>query len=182
VSAGGLALPGFILGILLILLFAVHLRMFPATGFTPITKGVGPNLRSLVLPATALGFPLACGFLRVLRGDLIDQLGDEDYITVARSKGVTNARLLTRHALRNSLFSLITIVGLNLGVLMGGTVLIEEIFGIPGMGQALISAIQLQDVLVVEAIVVVLSASVVVTSLLTDIVYAALDPRVRHGR
>ena len=90
--------------------------------------------------------------------------------------------MLTRHALRNSLFSLITIVGLNLGVLMGGTVLIEEIFGIPGMGQALISAIQLQDVLVVEAIVVVLSASVVVTSLLTDIVYAALDPRIRHGR
>lgn len=182
VSITGLAVPNFILGIILVLIFAVHLGWVPAFGYKSLGTGLVPNVKSLILPATALGVPLSCTYLRVLRGDLIDQLNGQDYIVTARAKGLRRWRILLVHALRNSLFGLLTLVGLNLGVLMGGTVLIEEIFGVPGVGQELITAISLQDVIAVEAMVVVLSLAVVLASVLTDIVYDLLDPRIRYGR
>ena len=178
----GLSIPGFVLGLIMILIFAVHLRVLPAVGFTPLSAGIWPNLRTMILPASTLGFALMCNYTRVLRADLADQMRGEDYILTARAKGIAPWQVLIRHALRNSAFSLLTLIGLNLGVLLGGTVLIEEIFSIPGMGSALIQAVETQDVIVVEAVVVVLSLGVVVSSLLTDLLYAVLDPRIRYGR
>jgi peptide/nickel transport system permease protein len=182
VSATGMALPGFVLGLLLAIVFAVHLRLLPSLGFTPLSDGLWPNLKTMLLPSITLGFSLFCHYTRVLRADLIDLLYGEDYILTAYSKGLSTIRILFVHALRNSLFNLLTLVGLNLGVLFGGTVLIEEIFAIPGVGQALIQAIEVQDVVVVEAIVVVLSVAVVLTSLITDLLYSVLDPRIRYDR
>jgi peptide/nickel transport system permease protein len=177
-SIGGLAMPNFVFGIVLILIFAVHLKVLPAIGFVSLSHGIWPNLRTMILPAAALGLPLFCTYLRVLRADLIDQLYGEDYIVTARAKGISARQVLTRHALRNSAFGLITLVGLNLGALMGGTVLIEQIFGLPGLGQELITAITLEDVTAAEAVVVILALAVVITSILTDLSYALLDPRV----
>jgi peptide/nickel transport system permease protein len=182
ISMTGLSVPGFVLGLVLILIFAVHLRVLPAVGFTPLSAGIWPNLRTMILPSSTLGFALMCNYTRVLRADLSDQMRGEDYILTARAKGITPWQVLIRHALRNSSFSLLTLIGLNLGVLLGGTVLTEEIFSIPGMGSALIQAVETQDVIVVEAVVVVLSLGVVVSSLLTDLLYAVLDPRIRYGR
>jgi peptide/nickel transport system permease protein len=178
----GLSIPGFVLGLILILIFADRLKILPAIGFVPISDGVWPNVRSLILPAVTLAFGLFCGYTRVLRADLLDQMTGEDYIVTARGKGIAPRQVLIRHGLRNSMFGLLTLVGLNLGVLIGGTVLIEQIFAIPGMGQELIQSVQSEDVVVVEAIVVVLSLAVVAASLLTDLLYMVLDPRIRYGR
>lgn len=182
ISVGGIALPNFVLGLMLILIFAVHLKVLPAIGYASLSNGVWPNLRTIILPCAALGFPLFCAYLRVLRGDLIDQMRGQEYIVTARAKGAPHRRVLTIHALRNSFFSLLTLVGLNLGVLMGGTVLIEQIFGVPGVGQALVTAITMQDATTVEAIVLVLALAVVASSFLTDLAYALLDPRIRNDR
>jgi peptide/nickel transport system permease protein len=178
----GLSVPGFVLGLVAILIFAVHLRLLPAIGFEPISAGLWANIRTLILPSSTLGFGLMCTYTRVLRADLADQMNTEDYIVTARAKGIAAWKILVRHALRNSMFGFLTLIGLNLGVLIGGTVLIEQIFAIPGMGQALIQAVLAEDVTVVEGIVVVLSIAVVGASLLTDLLYAVLDPRIRYGR
>lgn len=180
VSVAGVALPGFVFGILLILVFAVELHLLPALGYEPLSAGIWPNLRTLLLPCATLAFPLFSTYTRVLRADILDQLNGQDYVVTARAKGLPPSRILTRHALRNSLFSLLTLVGLNLGVLIGGTVLIEQIFAIPGVGQELINAIQVEDVIVVEGVVVTLAAAVILMSVLTDVLYAILDPRIRH--
>jgi peptide/nickel transport system permease protein len=181
VAVIGLAIPNFVLAILLVLVFAVHLQLLPALGFVPLSQGIWANLKTIILPCVSLAFPLFCVYTRVLRADLLDQIYGEDYIITARSKGLRQSQILIRHALRNSVLSLVTIVGLNIGVLLGGTVLIEQIFSLPGMGQALISAVQVEDITVVEGIVVVEAAAVVLTSLLTDIAYVFLDPRIRYG-
>ena len=182
VCISGLSIPGFVLGLIMILIFAVHLRILPAVGFVPLSQGVWPNLRTMIMPSATLAFALMCNYTRVLRADLADQINSEDYVTLAQSKGVSPGRILIRHALRNSIFGLITLVGLNLGVLLGGTVLIEQIFSIPGVGSELITAVTYEDVTVVEAIVVILAAGVVISSLITDLLYSVLDPRIRYGR
>lgn len=182
VSMSGLAVPNFVLALVLILIFAVKLQVLPAIGFSAISSGILGNLQTMVLPAAALGVPLFCSYQRVLRADLIEQLQSEDYVVAATAKGISRARVLVGHALPNALFSVLTLVGLNLGVLIGGTVLIEEIFGLPGIGQALIVAINNQDVPVVEGIVAVLALAVVVANLLTDVAYTVIDPRIRYGR
>jgi peptide/nickel transport system permease protein len=170
-----------VLALLLVLVFAVNLQVLPAIGFVPLGDNPLGNLRSLILPAVAIGFPLFCFYTRLLRADLVDQM-QEDYVVTARAKGVAPWRVLVRHALRNSLFGLLTIVGINLGTLIGATVIIEQIFGLPGIGQAFIQAINVRDVPVIEAIVLVLATAVVAANLLTDVLYAALDPRIRYGQ
>jgi peptide/nickel transport system permease protein len=178
----GLSIPGFVLGLIAILLFAVKLHWLPAIGFVPISGGIWSNLKTVILPASTLGFTLMCNYTRVLRADLADQLNSEDYVVTARAKGVRPAQILIRHVLRNSMFSFITLVGLNLGILIGGTVLIEQIFALPGMGSELVQSIQIEDVPVVESIAVLLSVTVVLASLATDLLYTVLDPRIRYGR
>jgi len=181
VSMFGLSVPNFVIGLLLILIFAVHLRVLPAIGFVPISQGLGSNIKSLVLPASTIAFGLLCSYTRLLRGDIVEQMEEEDYIVTAKAKGVSPKQILIRHALRNSLFGLITLIGLNFGQLIGGTVIIEQIFALPGIGQALLQAIGLRDVILVEAIVTILSAGVVISNLVADLLYAVLDPRIRYG-
>ncbi|MBO0684741.1 MAG: ABC transporter permease [Candidatus Dormibacteraeota bacterium] len=181
VSMAGLSMANYVLALVLVIVLAVYLPVFPAIGFVPLGEDLGGNLRSLTLPALAIGFPLACFYTRLLRADIADQM-QEDYVVTARAKGVGPWQVLVRHALRNSLFGLLTIVGFNLGTLIGATVIIEQIFSLPGIGQAFIQAISNRDVPVIEAIVLVLATAVVLANLLTDVLYAVLDPRIRYGQ
>lgn len=181
VSITGLSVANYVLALLLVLVFAVRLGALPAIGFVPLSDGVGPNLRSLALPATAIAFPLFCFYTRFLRGDLVDQLQGEDYIVTARAKGIGPWQVLLRHAFRNSVFGLITVVGLNLGTLIGATVIIEQIFALPGLGQLMLQAINSRDFVVVQACVVVFAVVAVMANLLADLLYAVLDPRIRYG-
>jgi len=181
ISMAGLSMANYVLALVLVIVLAVYLPIFPAIGFVPVAENAGANLRSLTLPALAIGLPLAGFYTRLLRADIADQM-QEDYVVTARAKGVGPWQVLVRHALRNSLFGLLTIVGLNLGTLIGATVIIEQIFSLPGIGQAFIQAINNRDVPLIEAIVLVLAAAVVLANLLTDILYAVLDPRIRYGQ
>jgi peptide/nickel transport system permease protein len=179
-SMAGLSIPNFVVGLLLILIFAVHLGVLPAIGFVPISDGLWQNIRTILLPSTTIALVLISSYSRVLRADLLEQLSSEDYIVTARAKGVPPWLILLRHALRNSLFGLITLIGLNLGTLIGGTVIVEQIFAIPGIGQELLLSIGLKDVVVVEAIVTLLAVTVVLSNLAADLLYAFLDPRIRY--
>ncbi|MEU6645566.1 ABC transporter permease [Saccharomonospora sp. NPDC046836] len=181
VSISGLSVANYVLALLLVLVFAVQLAMFPAIGFVPLGESVGDNLRSLALPASAIAFPLFCFYTRFLRGDLVDQLQGEDYIVTARAKGIGPWQVLLRHAFRNSTFGLITVVGLNLGTLIGATVITEQIFALPGLGQLMLQAINSRDFVVVQACVVVFAVVAVGANLLADLLYAVLDPRIRYG-
>jgi peptide/nickel transport system permease protein len=181
ISITGLSVANYVLALLLVLLFAVQFTLLPAIGYVPLSQSVGGNLRAMVLPTVAIAFPLFCFYTRFLRGDLVDQLHGEDYITTARAKGIGPWQVLVRHAFRNSAFGLITVVGLNLGTLIGGTVIIEQIFALPGMGQLLLQAINTRDFVVVQGCVVVFAVVAVVANLVADLLYAVLDPRIRYG-
>jgi peptide/nickel transport system permease protein len=182
VSMVGLSVAPYVLALVLIYLFAVKVQWFPAIGYTSLTASPVENIKSLTLPAASIGTPLFAVYTRLLRADIVEQVQREDYIVTARAKGVRPWRILLRHALPNSLFGLITLVGLNLGTLVGAVAIIEPIFSLPGVGAILIQSIDDHDVPVVEGIVVVFAAVVVVANLLADILYAALDPRIRYGR
>ena len=182
ISMAGLSIAPFVLALLLILVFAVRLRILPALGFVSVGQSVGGNIRSLVLPAVSLGLPIGCVYTRLLRSDIVEQMSSEDYVVTARAKGIAPWQVLVRHALRNSLFGLITLVGLNLGIIIGALVIIEPIFSLPGIGDVLLQAITSRDIPVVEGVVLVFATVVVVANLLTDLLYAVLDPRIRYGR
>ncbi len=181
ISITGLSVANYVLALLLVLLFAVELALFPAIGFVPVSEGLAANLHSMALPVVAIAFPLFCFYTRFLRGDLVDQLHGEDYITTARAKGIGPWQVLLRHAFRNSSFGLITVVGLNLGTLIGGTVIVEQIFALPGIGQLMLQAVNTRDFVVVQACVLVFAVVAVLANLLADLLYAVLDPRVRYG-
>jgi len=182
VSMTGLSVAPYVLALVLIYIFAVRLQWFPAIGYTSLTQNPGANIRSLTLPAIAIGFPLFSVYTRLLRADIVEQMQREDYIVTARAKGVPPWRVLIRHALPNSLFGLITLVALNLGTLVGAAAIIEPIFSLPGVGAILIQSITDHDVPVVEGIVVVFAVVVVLAGLLADLLYAVLDPRIRYER
>ena len=182
VSMTGLSVAPYVLALVLIYIFAVRVQWFPAIGYTSLTQNPAANIRSLTLPAIAIGFPLFSVYTRLLRADIVEQMQREDYIVTARAKGVPPWRVLIRHALGNSLFGLITLVALNLGALVGAVAIIEPIFSLPGVGAILISSITNHDVPVVEGIVVVFAVVVVLAGLLADLLYTALDPRIRYER
>ena len=182
VSMAGLSVAPYVFALVLIYVFAVKLGWFPALGYTPPGQDPAATVRSLTLPAAAIGFPLFAVYTRLLRADIVEQMQREDYIVTARAKGVRPWRVLLRHALPNSLFGLITLVGLNLGTLVGAVAIIEPIFSLPGVGAILIQSINDRDVPVVEGIVVVFALIVVVANLLADLLYTALDPRIRYER
>jgi peptide/nickel transport system permease protein len=182
ISMVGLSVAPYVLALVLIYLFAVKLQWFPAIGYTSLSASPVENIKSLTLPAAAIGFPLFAIYTRLLRADIVEQMQREDYVVTARANGVRPWRILLRHALPNSLFGLITLVALNLGALVGAVAIIEPIFSLPGVGDILIQSINDHDVPVVEGIVVVFAVVVVVGNLLADILYAALDPRIRYGR
>jgi len=181
-SMMGLALANYVLALLLVLVFAVQAGVLPAIGYVPLGESLGGNLTSMILPTLAMAIPLFCFYTRFLRGDLVDQLQSQDYIDTARAKGVGPWRILWGHAFRNSSFGLITVVGLNVGTLIGGTVIIEQIFALPGMGQLLLQGVNTRDTVVVQGCVIFFAAVAVLANLVVDIMYAVLDPRIRYGR
>ena len=181
VSMLGLSIAPYVLALVLIYLFAVKVQWFPA-----ISNSLGSSplqaIRALTLPAASIGFPLFAVYSRLLRADIVEQMQREDYIVTAKANGVPPWRVLVVHATKNSLFTLITLVALNLGTLIGAVAIIEPIFSLPGIGAELISAIQINDLPLVEGIVVVFALVTVVGNLLADLMYAVLDPRIRYGR
>lgn len=177
----GLATPNFVLAIVLILVLSVHLNVLPPIGYVSLGADPAGNLKFLLMPAISIAFGLFCAYNRLLRADIVEQMQREDYVVFARAKGIAPWRVLVRHATRNSLFGLITIVAVNAGTLIGATVIIEQIFALPGIGQELISAITQKDVPLVEGIVLVFAVVVVAANLVADVLYAVLDPRIRYG-
>ncbi|HEY2505578.1 MAG TPA: ABC transporter permease [Streptosporangiaceae bacterium] len=181
-SIASLSIAPYVLALVLVILFAVDLSVFPAIGFTPLTQSLAGNLRSTTLPSIVLALPLIGFYARFLRGDLVQQMQSEDYIVTARAKGVSEWRVLTRHALRNSFIGILTVIGLNLATLVGVTVIIESIFSLPGIGYELLNAISNRNIPVVEGIVLVFGVIVVLANLATDLLYGVLDPRIRRVR
>ena len=154
----GLSVAPYVLALVLVYVFAVELGRLPAIGYVSIGEGgLAQNLRCMILPAVSIGFPLFCFYTRLLRADIVDKMQGEDYVVTAQAKGLGPWRVLLRHALPNSLFGLLTLVALNFGTLIGATVIIESIFSLPGIGQALLQSINNRDILVIEAIVLVLA-------------------------
>ncbi|NYZ13192.1 ABC transporter permease [Azospirillum sp. RWY-5-1] len=172
----GIAIPGFWFGILLILAFSVQLRWFSAGGFPGWQDGVGPGLKALLLPAVALALPEAAILARVTRSAVLDTLR-EDYVRTARAKGVGRAAVLWRHALPNALIPVMTVLGLQFAFLVSGTIVIETVFTLPGLGRLVYQAIGQRDLIVVRDVVVLLSVMVVAVNFLVDAAYAVIDPR-----
>lgn len=169
------AMPLFWLGLVLILLFAVRIPIFPTSGY-----GVGffEHMRSLTLPAIALGLGLAPLILRTLRGSMIETLGS-DYVEAAHARGLPEFRIFRRYTMRNALLAPITVLGINVGYLLGVVVVVENVFVLPGLGSLLVTSVQNRDFPVVQGVVLVLGAIVVVVNLVTDLTYPVIDPRIR---
>ncbi|MGB3391733.1 MAG: ABC transporter permease [Pseudaminobacter sp.] len=174
----GVAVPNFWFALLLIYVFAVWLRLVPAGGFPGWSAGVWPAFKSLLLPAIALALPQAAILARVTRSAMLDVMG-EDYIRTARAKGMPRRHVLWRHALRNAMIPVVTIMGLQFTFLLAGTIIIENVFYLPGLGRLIFQAITQRDLIVVESVVMLLVAAVVLVNFLVDLSYAAIDPRLR---
>src|SRR5579862_8763396 len=179
VSMLGLSTAPYAFAFLLIIVLAVKLTWFPV--LSGAVAGPGSFFKNLTLPACAIGFGLFSVYTRLLRADMVDQMQREDYIVTAKAKGVPPWRVLLRHALRNSLFTLITVVGLNLGGLVGGAAIIETIFQVQGIGNDLITGISNHDAPLVEGITLIFALVTLLGNLLADLAYAVLDPRIRYG-
>jgi len=182
-SAGvqvALSIPNFIFGIFLIWLFAVQLNWLPASNWNRFGDGVVDNMRTALLPALALALAQMAVFSRLIRSDMIATL-QENYILSARAKGMSDRYILFRHALRPSSLSVMTIIGISFGGLLGGTVVIETLFAIPGLGFSLINAINARDILVIQGITVFIAVMFVVINTVVDLLYAVLDPRIRRS-
>ena len=173
-----LSIPNFVLGLLLIYVFAMRLQWLPATGWTRLTESVSGNIKSVLLPAMSLALAEIAVYTRVVRSDMISTL-QEDYILSARAKGLKDRFILFRHALRPSSLTLITVVGLNVGALIGGTVVIETLFAIPGLGKRLLDAVFQRDFLMIQGITVFVAVVYVTINTLVDIIYMLVDPRIR---
>ncbi|WP_375307645.1 ABC transporter permease [Bradyrhizobium sp. A11] len=175
-----LSMPSFLVAILLIYLFAVELHWLPATGYVPFTEAPLSNLRFFVLPALTLALAEWPGIMRVLRSDMIATL-QEDYIALAKAKGLKPARILFVHALKPSSLTLVTVTGINIGRLLGGTLIVESIFALPGIGRLLVGAIYTRDLVILQGVVLLVACGFVIVNFVVDMLYAVLDPRIRHG-
>jgi peptide/nickel transport system permease protein len=174
----GLGMPTFWVGFLLIYGFGIKLRVFPVGGYG---TGIPGHLRSMFLPSLTVAIALSPVVIRSLRASMLNVLG-ADYVTTARSKGVPGGRLFLRHVLRNAVIPAVTVLGINIGFLIGGTVIVESVFAIPGIGQLMINSIFQRDFPVVQGVTLVFAVLVVLVNLLADVAYAALDPRVSFDR
>lgn len=175
----GIALPNFWFAMLLVLVFALHWRIFPAGGFPGWDGGIGAGLAALTLPAIALALPQAAILARVLRSALIETEG-QDYIRTARAKGLTRTQTLIRHALRNAMIPVLTILGMQFSFLLAGAIIIENVFYLPGLGRLIFQAITQRDLIVVESVVMILVFAVILVTFLVDLAYALIDPRLRR--
>lgn len=179
-AMSGTAIAGFFLGMLLILLFAVTLRWLPSGGYVAFTTDPLAHFRSMVLPALAVGLSIAGLPARLIRSTMLDVL-HEDYIRTAVAKGLPPRRVAISHALRNALLPAVTVFGYTLGDLLGGVVVVETVFGLPGMGQLVVNSIARRDFPVIQGVVMSIAVVYLLTSLLVDVLYVMLDPRVRHA-
>lgn len=177
VSLAGLSIPSFWLGLMLILVFGVKLKWLPVSGRG---EGLGGRLESLILPAISLGMIYAGTLTRLLRSSMLEVL-NTDYIRTARSKGLQERLVLTRHALRNALIPVVTLAGLQIGFLLGGAVVIEVVFSWPGVGRLVVDSINNRDYPVVQAAVTILAVALIVSSLIVDILYSIIDPRIKYS-
>jgi peptide/nickel transport system permease protein len=175
-----LSMPSFLVAILLIYLFAVELHWLPATGYVPFTEEPLANIRFFVLPALTLALAEWPGIMRVLRSDMIATL-QEDYIALAKAKGLKPSRILFVHALKPSSLTLVTVTGINIGRLLGGTLIVESIFALPGIGRLLVGAIYTRDLVILQGVVLLVACGFVIVNFIVDMLYAVLDPRIRHG-
>lgn len=175
----GVAIPNFWFGMLLTLLFAVTLRWLPTGGFIPWNEDGGAALRGLILPSLALALPQASILARVMRTALVD-VTSQDYIRTARAKGLTMGEAVWRHGVRNALLPVLTILGLQFAYLVAGTIIVENVFYLPGLGKLIFTAISERDLILVSGATIILIVTVTATMLLTDIAYALVDPRLRE--
>ena len=174
----GVAIPNFWFAILMVILFAINLRWFSAGGFPGWDAGIFPAMKALTLPAIALALPQASILSRVMRSSLLDTLS-EDYMRTARAKGLTRRQALWRHALRNAMIPVLTIIGLQFSFLLAGAIIIENVFFLPGLGRLVFQAITQRDLIVVESVVMLLVFAVILLNFFVDIAYAWVDPRLR---
>jgi peptide/nickel transport system permease protein len=177
-ALGGISMPHFWLGILLILLFAVTLRLLPSGGYRAPQQDLQQSLRYLIMPAVTLGYSMAAVTMRMTRSAMLEVMS-LDHVRTARAKGLTEWLVVSRHVLRNALIPVVTVVGIQIGHLLGGTVVIEEVFSWPGIGSLVVRAILQRDYPVVQGVVMALAAFFVLTNLFVDLLYGFLDPRLR---
>jgi peptide/nickel transport system permease protein len=180
VALSGISIPHFWLGVLLILLFAVELQWLPASGFVPISEDPGANLQSMILPSIVLGTGLAATLMRHTRSAMLSVLRS-DYIRTARAKGLLPPSVILKHAFRNALVPIVTLTTLLFGELIGGAVLTEQVFGIPGFGKLIVDAVFNRDYAVVQGVVLCVAVGFVLLNLLADVLYVLINPRLRIG-
>ena len=178
-SQVGIAVPSFWTGLLLILLFSVHLGWVRSGGFDGWSAGIGAGLRSLLLPALALGAFQAAVLVRAIRSAVLDVLR-EDYVRTARAKGVGEARVIGAHTLRNALIPILTVAGVQFGQLMAGSIILESVFALPGLGRLALGAISARDLPVVQGVALFVAGSIVLINFAVDVAYAVVDPRIRY--
>jgi len=178
VALFGLSVPNFWLGLMLILAFAIYWPLLPASGYVPFFSDPVDNLRHMIMPAFVLGSGLAAVVMRQMRSAMLESLS-EDYVRTARSKGLSERSVIGVHAFRNSLISVTTIVGLQLGVLISGAVVTEQIFVIPGFGKLIVEAVFQRDFPVIQGVILVTTAGYIIANLLVDLLYSVLNPRIR---
>jgi peptide/nickel transport system permease protein len=178
----GLAMPSFLVGTLIIYALSVYFRILPNSGdYVSFTEDPARNLSQMIFPALTLGFSFSASVMRTTRSAMLEVLG-QDYMRTARSKGLAERIVINRHALRNALIPVITIVGVEMGYLLGGTVIIEEIFSLPGIGRLVFNAISQRDYALIQGIALFIAFNFVVINLIADLIYAALDPRISYAR
>ena len=174
----GVAIPNFWFAMLLVVVFSINLRWFSAGGFPGWDEGFFVGLKALTLPAISLALPQASILARVMRSALIDTM-DEDFVRTARAKGLSKRQAMWRHALRNAMIPVLTIIGLQFSFLIAGAIIIENVFFLPGLGRLVFQSISQRDLIVVESVVMLLVFAVVIVTFIVDLAYAAVDPRLR---
>ena len=179
-AISGSAIPTFFLGILLILIFAVRLRWLPSGGYVPFGEDPAAHFKGMLLPAFALGFSAAGLLARMVRSSMLDVLR-EDYVRTAFAKGLPEQLVIVRHALRNALIPALTVLGISIGALLGGAVVTETVFTIPGMGRLVVQSIARRDYPVIQGAIVAIAMTYVLVNLIVDVLYVYIDPRVRLG-
>jgi peptide/nickel transport system permease protein len=178
-SVAGFSVPVFVVGYLLIYVFSITLRWLPVQGYVPIEQGVGPWIERLVLPSIALGLAYVALIARITRAAMLEVLA-EDYIRTARAKGVATTPMLLKHALKNAGVPIVTVIGIGVALLIGGVVITETVFNIPGVGRLVVDAIQKRDYPVIQGVILIFSGVYVIVNLLVDLTYTLLDPRIRY--
>jgi peptide/nickel transport system permease protein len=177
----GVSVPEFFMGILLILCFSLAWDLLPAVGYVPLTQSVWGNLQHMILPALTLGLARAALLTRLIRASMMEVIR-LDYVTTARAKGVREGAVVLKHALKNALIPTVTVLGLQVGFLIGGAIVVETVFAVPGVGSFGIGAIALRDYPQVQAFILLFSLGFVLVNLVVDILYAFLDPRIKYGQ